>query len=147
MGTCHGYAREANGKSIGIDTLLNKASRAVCKIITNGKLGTGFFIKIYMRNYTKFFLMSNEHVIDKNLIENKEIIEIHYDYGFKSIKIKLDNNERLINEYKTNYNLDVTTVEILKEDNINDDYFLLPYLKDHNIKIGDKIYIPHMQIY
>ena len=80
--------------------------------------GTGFLIKLY-KNYNNplFCLMTNEHVIRRELIERKErkeIIEIYYDFEFKYLKIQLDTNKRLINEY-TNINLDITIIEIIKE--------------------------------
>ena len=124
-----------------INRYLNKASRSVCKIETSMTTGTGFLIKLY-KNYNNplFCLMTNEHVIKRELIERKEIIEIYYDFGFKYLKIQLDRNKRLINEY-TNINLDITIIEIIKEDNINEDYFLEPYLEYNNIKLGNNICI------
>ena len=50
-----------------IDRYLNKASRSVCKIITKYKEGTGFLIKLYRNNNPFYCLMTNEHIIQKEL--------------------------------------------------------------------------------
>ena len=119
---------------------LNKVYKSICKIKIRDKICKGFFIKLYTNENPKYFLMTNENIIESELIEKKEIIEILYDNELKYINIKFDKNERLINEYK--YINDITIIEIIKNDNINEDYFLLPYCDYNNIKIGMNIYIP-----
>ena len=86
--------------------------------------------------------MSNEHVIKRKMIKKKEKIYIHYDNEFKNAGIKLDENERYIKCF-TDDDLDITVVEILPEDNINEVYFLEPELEyiDDSIK-NSQIYIP-----
>ena len=147
MGTCLSNNDKRNQIKIKdselkeIDRYLNKATRSLCKIITEKNKGTGFFIKLYRNNNPLFCLMTNEHVIKKGFIDRKETIEIIYDFEFNSIKIKLDKEERFINEY-TDMNIDLTIVEIIKKDNISEDFFLLPYTEYNNIKKGNEIYIP-----
>ena len=63
------------------------------------------------------------------MIDNKEKIEINYDN--KNIKINLNENERFIRNYKY-INIDITIIEILSKDNINEKYFLLPYINNNN---------------
>ena len=153
MGVCEkttseiGQKRENQQKILGSEIkqtniYLNKVSRSLCKITVRNIRGTGFLIKINTNiNNAIFFLMTNEHVLTKELIERNEIITFYYDNGFQFRTIKLDKNERIIIEFK-NISLDITIVQILQKDNINEDYFLLPSLKYNKIKIGDKIYIP-----
>ena len=139
--------RENQTKIIGSDLketniYLNKVSRSLCKIKVKNIRGTGFLIKININsNNALFFLMTNEHVIKKELIEKNEIITFYYDNGFQFRTIRLDKKERIIMEFM-NISLDITIVQILQKDNINEDSFLLPSLKYNNLKIGDKIYIP-----
>ena len=113
-----------------------KGSLAVCKIIyysLDGKGyigGTGFFIKFKDDNDDdlryQYFLMTCEHVIKKEMIEANNInIDIFYHYESIHKKIEL-NQKRFIKEYKTDYNVDITIIEIKKEDNISWVYFLEP---------------------
>ena len=73
-----------------LDKNIIKVSPSVCKIIINEFNGSGFFIKLNINNNILLCLMTNEHVIKKEMVENKENIEIKYDYESKGIKIKLD---------------------------------------------------------
>ena len=112
-----------------IDSCLYEVCRSICKIITPKKVGTSFFIKLYKNGKTLFSLMTNEHVVERGMIENKETIEVSYDNQKKRIKITLNKDERFIQSYKEidpDIDIDCTIIEILKEDNINEDYFLLP---------------------
>ena len=66
-----------------------------------------------------------------NMINLKDKLEVNYDN--KSFIIKLNDNERFIRNY--NYiNINTTITEILPKDNINEKYFLWPYLDYNNIK-------------
>ena len=58
--------------------------------------GSGFLIKFF-----KDFccLISNQHIITKEMIENKSTILFGYDEGRKSKEIKLDPEERIIKEF------------------------------------------------
>ena len=71
----------------------------MCKIISNKAIGSGFFIKLYKEEEELFCLMSNEHIITKEMIERKEIIDVYYKFEKKRLKIKLDDNERYIREF------------------------------------------------
>ncbi len=95
-----------------LDKNIIKVSPSVCKIITNKSTGSGFFIKLNKNNNILLCLMTNEHVIEREMIENKENIEIKYDYESKGIKIKLDKTKRIIKDF-IDINNDATIVEIL----------------------------------
>ena len=73
------------------------------------------------------------------MINLKQKITIIYDIGMKNKDIFLKNDERYIKEYK-NIDLDIAIVEIIKEDNIKEEYFLSQYIGDNNI-INKNIYI------
>ena len=125
-----------------INIYLNQVCKSICKIIiqleNNQIIGVGFLIKLCQKEKPFFCLMTNGHLINKEIIESNETIEIYYDFGNIKNKINLDKNERFIKEY--NY-LNITIIEIIEEDNINEDYYLLPYLDYNNLE-DKKIYIP-----
>ena len=120
-----------------IDINLNKTCKSICKILYKNKVGTGFFIKLYKEEKELFCLMTNEHVITKEMIELKEIININYNYEEKLIKIILDENKRFILYDK---DMDVTIIEIKEEDKIKDKYFLIPNINKTDY-INKDIYI------
>jgi len=73
-------------------------------------------------------------------INSKEKIIIYYDGQNERREIVLNSDKRYIREY-SNKNLDIVTIEILKADNINKKYFLLPYIGNYSELINQKIYI------
>ena len=70
--------------------------------------------------------MTNEHVITKEHINKKEEILINYDNEKKFLIIKLDKKERIIESFKETLGLDITLVEILLKDKIDNSFFLTP---------------------
>ena len=70
--------------------------------------------------------MTNEHVITKEHINKKEEILINYDNEKKFLIIKLDKKERIIESFKETLGLDITLVEILPKDKIDNSFFLTP---------------------
>ena len=99
-----------------IDNLLD-IGKSICKIITSHSIGTGFLIKLNRNKKPFYCLMTNEHVITQKMISNKETININYDNQHKNLEIKLDTNERCIQDFLY-LGIDATIVEILFEDNI-----------------------------
>ena len=69
--------------------------------------------------------MTNEHVITKDIIKNKKKIKFYYDNESKSKEIYLNNEERFIKEFTDN-ELDITVIEIISKDKIDEGFFLLP---------------------
>ena len=122
-----------------VDINLCEVTKSICKIIYDNKCGTGFLIKLFKEEKELYCLMSNEHVITKDMIESNKIITVYYNYEKKMIKLKLDKNERYI---KYNKDMDVTIIEILSEDNIKEKYFLLPDINNNINYINKDIYIP-----
>ena len=92
---------ETNGSEIiKINKCIYKVCKSICKIIVEKSIGSGFLIKLYRGNKPFYCLMTNEHVIKKEMIELKETIEIYYDNEYERREIKLDKEERYIKEYK-----------------------------------------------
>ena len=108
-----------------IDPYLLKVSRSVCKIRAETHFGSGFFLKYSIGDVKFFCLVSNEHVITENMINNKDKIYIYYDNEFESFILDLDEKERYIKRFKQ-INIDATVVQILPKDNISEVYFLSP---------------------
>ena len=95
--------------------------------------GTGFFIKLNLNNETRNYLITCNDVINEKFIADKKTIKIYYRKitEEKNIEIKLDKSKRDIKFFKNSLN--VTLIEIIKEDKISEDKFLLP---DMNYKQG-----------
>ena len=117
--------------------------KSICKIIVSNILGTGFFIKLNKINKPLYCLMTNEHVINQDMVTNKKRIKICYDNQHKNLEIILDKNERYIQDFLY-IGIDAIIVEILPKDKISNDLFLLPnleYLNGYEQFKNKKIYI------
>ena len=128
-----------------IDSDLLEVCPSICKILHSNENGSGFFIRLYLEdNKTLLALMTNEHIITEKMIEDKEEVEVFYNNQKKRIKIILDKGKRFIKSFKE-MKIDCTVVEILPDDNINEDYFLVPNLdyneKNYKSLINNEIYI------
>ena len=127
------------------DNCIIKVSRSICKITireeNETQFGTGFLLKLNTDDNNQIYcLISCEHVISRNLIEKQCTMDIEYDTSYKRIEIVLDKSKRTIITFDDI--IDLTLVEIIKDDNINEDYFLSPnyqYIKNFR---KDTIYIP-----
>lgn len=107
-------------------------------IESEGKTGTGFFMKCKIKNPNFKFLITCNHVISEKEINSKKTISIYYGKLGQEIKerIKLDKNDRFIKTYVKN--VDVTVIQIIEKDYISDNKFLYP---DLNYKNGFYFYI------
>ena len=103
--------------------------KEICKIVIetqDGKLdGTGFFLSFPIEMEWFDCLLTNDHIINNESINNNQIIYITFE-GYKHANIKLDINKRYIKSFKDKKygKLDITVVEILDGDNISKQYFL-----------------------
>ena len=103
-------------------------SKATVKIQLSNGIGTGFFIKLERNKKPFYCLMTNQHVITPEMIQNKEIISIFDNEERLRGQIKLNQKERIIICFLELLKIDATLVEIIPKDNIyNQTYFLLPY--------------------
>ena len=101
-----------------LDPLVTNISKSICKIKIETHKGiifaTGFWLKEYTDQELFYCLMSNEHVISNDIINNNTTIHINYDSEFKKINIKLDKRKRYIKSF-IDIGLDITIVEILNK--------------------------------
>ena len=130
-----------------VDRIISKVSRSICKIKIETSFGTikgtGFLLAFMIAQEKFYCLVSNEHVINKKLLNSDINIYISYDSEFRSAYINLNNNKRYMKSFK-DIGLDITIVEILDEDNISKDYYLYPEYEEwiNNELINNSIYIP-----
>ena len=121
-----------------IDLDLVQVCRSICKIFYGNIVGTGFFIKLYLDDKELFCLMTNHHVVTKQMIESKDIINVEYKLEKELKKIKLDSDKRFI---IYDVEIDITIIGTIPEDKIKNKYFLLPNLNKIDY-INKNIYIP-----
>ena len=124
-----------------LDMRLIDVYKSICKITyeikkNELKKGSGFLIKLPKDEEEIYCLMTNHHVITKEMIESKKTIKVEYKFKKKSIEIKLDpNGKRFI---KSDPTLDFTIIEV--GGLIGKEYFLSPNTKNINYQNKD-IYI------
>ena len=121
--------------------------KATIKIVINSsKFGSGCFLK-FKRNGKSFYcILTNQHVIEPCLVNNKDEITVRYDNEKKDFTIKLDKKERIIECFKDNdaLKIDATLIEIIEKDNIDDSYFLFPnmdYIDNKKLLINQDIVV------
>ena len=100
----------------GTKKILYQMENCICKIYCdNGSTGTGFFCKIRFQNNLLPVLITNNHILNENDIENNKIIKLTINNKVK--KILIDNSRKKF----TNKTLDVTFIEIYSnKDEINE---------------------------
>ena len=115
---------------IQIPLNLLKTFKSLCKIEYKekigeeykNKIGSGFLIKLEKRNEDFFCLITNEHVISKDMLKKKEKITFYFDGEEKENEIYLNRDERIIKDF-INMDIDATVIEILPDDNIKKNIF------------------------
>ena len=104
-------------------------SKSICKINieTNYEtiIGIGYLLKFWIYQELYYFLISNEHIIKKDIINNNNIISLYF--NGELITSNLNNKKRYIKSFIDN-GFDITVVEILDQDNIYKKYYLYPEL-------------------
>ena len=119
-----------------------KICRSTVKIILPDNVGSssGFFLK-FPRNKKIFYcLMTNQHAITSRIINRNKQIRIIYENETKYLDIILNKRERIIETFFELYNLDITIVEIIPKDKVNESYFLDKYnFEGGNINIKNYI--------
>ena len=151
MGVCFGEFSARKTEVSAIHSLIKpdgyrqviRPKNYICKIITHNQLGTGFLIILFKGNKKFYCLMTNEHVVNKEMIKQRETIIINYDYESQFIQIKLNPEERFIKDF-TDIKVDATVIEILPKDNIDEECFIFPIpdcIRDYNDFVGKDIAI------
>ena len=113
------------------ELIIEQMKTCVCKIHLGSKKGSGFFIKIPFRNQSMNVLMTNHHVLNENEISDGKIITISLNNETVIKNIKIDFNRKRY----TNEKLDVTIIELLEKDNINN-YLTLDQEIKNRISVG-----------
>ena len=90
--------------------------------MSSDRMSSGFLIQLFKGQKEFYCLMTNQHVITKEMIEKKITIDLYYDSQSKYRNIELNPDERLIKEF-TDIDMDVTVIEIIPKDKIPEDYF------------------------
>jgi len=119
----------------GTKEILSQMENCICLINKkNGIKGTGFFCKIPVLNQSLPVLITNNHILDENDIENDKIIDLYINNKLKK-KIKIDDSRKKFTEK----NIDITIIEIKpNKDGINN------YLEYEELNYTTKsIYILH----
>ena len=130
-----------------IKKLGDQMDKDICMIEVGKERGTGFFVKIPFPNLENMLpvLITNNHIINNDLINNKEK-KIKIRIEEEDIEKEINLNNRLIS---TNQEYDTTIIEIKDHDNINnfmklDERIINDIInnKNENIKYKDStIYI------
>ena len=99
---------------VKIERNISNVSKSICKIKIDTQLGTkygtGFLLRFDIEQETFCCLVTNEHVISEDIINNQSNIKVSYDNEFKSVALKLDQNNRYIKSF-IDEGLDITIVE------------------------------------
>ena len=74
-------------------------------------LSSGFLIKLFRGVEDFFCLITNEHVITKDMIKQRKTIKFYYDSQRKVREINLYPNERYIKDFRE-IDIDATVIEI-----------------------------------
>ena len=117
--------------------------KSLCKIEYGNSISSGFLIKLFKRTKDFFCLMTNEHVITKEMIKQRRTITLCYDSEAKIKEIDLFPDERFIKDF-TDINMDIVVIEIIPKDEISKDYFLIPpidYMYNYHLLKNKEIII------
>ena len=102
------------------EKIIHQMKQCICKIYGK-KMGTGFFTKIPYGSQLLPVLITNNHVINRNDINNENSISISLNNEKEYKNIKLDDSRIIFNDEK----LHVTFIEIKENiDNINSNNYL-----------------------
>ena len=131
----------------GTKKILFQMENCICKIyLKNGEKGTGFFCKIPFNNNILPVLITNNHILKENDIEDNNILEISINNEIKEIKI--DNSRKKYTN--SDKNIDITIIEIRPNKDGIYNYLELDekeiYKNEKNIELEYKkksIYILH----
>ena len=111
---------------------IEKGENAMVKIIYIGVKGSGFFFKQNIPSIkynNKYFLMTNNHILNQDFLNNNTHLEIEYKNNQKIIPL----NNRI--KY-TNEELDFTIIEILPTDDFFSEikffFFIDNYIMSNN---------------
>ena len=94
--------------------------------LNDNEEASGFLLKFIRNNKPFYCLLTNNHVINANLVLWKKEISIINENANIKLSLKLDEEERIVKCFKEILNIDSTLVEIIPKDKIDDSHFLIP---------------------
>ena len=118
----------------GTQKIIEQMNNSICRIYNENKEGSGFFAKIPYKSNLLPVLITNNRVINKDDILNIKRISIYINNDNKIKTLKLDRNRK---KY-TNEKLDITIIEIIENDDINNKYLEIGYEIFNYLKLNKK---------
>ena len=124
---------DKNNPSTELDQYMAYVSKSLCKLRYGDKIATGFLLRLSKGQDELYCMMTCEHVIKREMIQQRKTISFYYDsINLKTIGITLDPNKRLIQDFRSlsemdsniDINIDATVIEILPEDKIPKEFYL-----------------------
>ena len=116
--------------------VIKQVSKSLCFIETPSTSGSGFLIKLFKRTQDFYCLITCEHVIKKEMVNQRQSIKFYYDgQNPKLREIVLNPDERLIQHFRNpnpderEYDIDAIVIEILPKDDIPKEFFLSPDIR------------------
>ena len=70
-----------------LDPSIARVSKAICKIESQNKIASGFLIKLFKEEKEFFCLMTNEHIITKEMVSKNSNSNFYYDISDFQIKV------------------------------------------------------------
>ena len=80
--------------------------KSICKIKNKKAKGTGFFC--YIPNYEIYLMITNNHIIDEEIIKENNSISVTLNNDQNNIYIRIDDNRKIY----TNKEYDITIIEM-----------------------------------
>ena len=101
-------------------------------LVKECKRASGVFLKTQRNNKPFYSILTNEHVISSDMINQKKSIIIKYQNQKKELELKLDKKERIIIDFKQSLDIDLIIIEIIPKDRIDESFFLKPNSNSQN---------------
>jgi len=108
----------------GIKKILLQMENCICNI---NKVGTGFFCKIPFNNNLLPVLITNNHIVNENDINNNKIIELIINKETK--KLKIDKSRKRYTNPDKNINITIIEIKPNKDKIYNSLIFLIKLAK------------------
>ena len=126
-----------------VDRVIANVFRSICVInfqtASGPKSGHGFLMGFWIGQEKFYCFITNSHLIPKELFNERIEISISYDRHTLSTKIILNDARRYKKDFMED-DLDITVIQMLKEDNVEKYYFMFPDCR--NLTVNDLIKYP-----
>ena len=120
------------------ESVSDRIYNSIVRIEIENSTGTGFFVKLNIKNKIMNCLLTCHHVINQNYVDQNKTFYIYYGKKNNETRkeILLDDHIRFIKCFMKP--IDITIIEIINKDKISEDKYLLP---DLNYKQGYNLYL------